>query len=77
MYTKLKKSSANFADMRKEFGVVTVRNAKIFEVDKFEKLENVSAYKIANAVKDLTTIDGTATLQAGSSADETKDPKFT
>ena len=77
MYTKLKKSSANFADMRKEFGVVTVRNAKIFEVDKFEKLENVSAYKIANAVKNLTTIDGTVTLQTGSSADETKDPKFT
>ena len=77
MYTNLKKSSANFADMRKEFGVVTVGNAKIYEVDKFEKLENVSAYKIANAVKALTTIGGTATLQAGASSDETKDPTFT
>ena len=77
MYTKLKKSSASFASMRKEFGVVTVRNAKIYEVDKFEKLENVSAYKIANAVKDLTTIYSTKTLQAGSSSDDTKDPTFT
>ena len=77
MYTKLNKSSASFASMRKEFGVVTVRNAKIYEVDNFEKLENVSAYKIANAVKDITTINGTATLKVGSSPDETKDPTFT
>lgn len=55
MYTKLKKSSANFADMRKEFGVVTVRNAKIYELENadYSKFEKRSAYQIANAVKDL------------------------
>ena len=55
MYTKLKQSSANFADMRKEFGVVTVRNAKIYELEDadYSKFEKRSAYEIANAVKNL------------------------
>ena len=55
MYTKLEKSSASFASMRKEFGVVTVRNAKIYELEDadYSKFENMSAYQIANAVKDL------------------------
>ena len=55
MYTKLEKSSASFASMRKEFGVVTVRNAKIYELEKadYSKFEKMSAYQIANAVKDL------------------------
>ena len=56
MYTKLEKSSASFASMRKEFGVVTVRNAKIYELEDadYSKFEKLSAYEIANAVKDLT-----------------------
>lgn len=56
MYTKLEKSSASFASMRKEFGVVTVRNAKIYELEDadYSKFEKRSAYQIANAVKDLT-----------------------
>ena len=55
MYTKLEKSSASFASMRKEFGVVTVRNAKIYELENadYSKFEKRSAYQIANAVKDL------------------------
>lgn len=55
MYTKLEKSSASFASMRKEFGVVTVRNAKIYELEDadYSKFEKLSAYQIANAVKDL------------------------
>lgn len=55
MYTKLEKSSASFASMRKEFGVVTVRNAKIYELEDadYSKFEKRSAYQIAKAVKDL------------------------
>ena len=55
MYTKLEKSSATFASMRKEFGVVTVRNAKIYELGDadYSKFEKRSAYEIANAVKNL------------------------
>ena len=55
MYTNLKKSSATFASMRKEFGVVTVRNAKIYELKDadYSKFEKRSAYQIADAVKDL------------------------
>ena len=55
MYTKLEKSSASFASMRKEFGVVTVRNAKIYELENadYSKFEKLSAYQIADAVKDL------------------------
>lgn len=55
MYTKLEKSSASFASMRKEFGVVTVRNAKIYELEDadYSKFEKMSAYQIAKAVKDL------------------------
>lgn len=46
MYTKLEKSSATFASMRKEFGVVTVRNAKIYEVADYTTLEDKTAYEI-------------------------------
>ena len=55
MYTKLEKSHATFASMRKEFGVVTVRNAKIYELEDadYSKFEKRSAYEIANAVKNL------------------------
>ena len=61
MYTKLKKSSASFASMRKEFGVVTVRNAKIYELENadYSKFEKRSAYQIANAVKDLAEGEST------------------
>lgn len=52
MYTKLKKSSANFAAMRKEFGVVTVRNAKIYEVAKYKTLEDKTAYEILADTKE-------------------------
>lgn len=58
MYTKLKKSSATFASMRKEFGVVTVRNAKIFEVADYEKLEAKTAYEIAKAAADISGSEG-------------------
>ena len=58
MYTKLKKSSATFASMRKEFGVVTVRNAKIFEVADYEKLEAKTAYEIAKAADDISGAEG-------------------
>ena len=56
MYTKLEKSSATFASMRKEFGVVTVRNANIYEVGDYSKLKTKSAYEIAAAAKALTTV---------------------
>lgn len=58
MYTKLEKSSASFASMRKEFGVVTVRNAKIFEVKEYEKLEAKTAYEIAKAAADISGDEG-------------------
>ena len=66
MYTKLEKSSASFASMRKEFGVVTVRNAKIYEVADadYSKFEKLSAYEIANAVKDLA--EGASTSSSDS-----------
>ena len=58
MYTKLEKSHATFASMRKEFGVVTVRNAKIFEVADYEKLEAKTAYEIAKAAADISGSEG-------------------
>ena len=60
MYTKLKKSSASFADMRKEFGVVTVRNAKIFEVKEYANLEDKTAYEIAAAADKISKPDATS-----------------
>ena len=60
MYTKLKKSSATFASMRKEFGVVTVRNAKIFEVKEYAKLEDKTAYEIAAAADKISKPDATS-----------------
>ena len=46
MYTKLEKSSASFASMRKEFGVVTVRNAKIYEVEDYITFKDKTVYEI-------------------------------
>lgn len=46
MYTKLEKSSASFASMRKEFGVVTVRNAKIYEVKDYITFKDKTVYEI-------------------------------
>ena len=46
MYTKLEKSSATFASMRKEFGVVTVRNAKIYEVKDYITFKDKTVYEI-------------------------------
>ena len=60
MYTKLEKSSASFASMRKEFGVVTVRNAKIFEVKDYEKLEAKTAYEIAAAAAKISETGATS-----------------
>lgn len=58
MYTKLEKSSATFASMRKAFGVVTVRNAKIFEVKDYTLLEEKTAYEIAKAADDVSGAEG-------------------
>ena len=58
MYTKLEKSSASFASMRKNFGVVTVRNAKIFEVEDYTLFKEKSAYEIAKAADDISGAEG-------------------
>ena len=60
MYTKLEKSHATFASMRKEFGVVTVRNAKIFEVKEYAKLEDKTAYEIAAAAAEISKTGATS-----------------
>lgn len=60
MYTKLEKSSASFASMRKEFGVVTVRNAKIFEVKDYTLLEAKTAYEIAAAAGKISETGATS-----------------
>lgn len=56
MYTKLEKTESSFAERMKHFGVVTVRNANIYEVGEYSKLEAKSAYEIADAAKKLTTV---------------------
>lgn len=56
MYTKLEKTESSFAERMKHFGVVTVRNANIYEVGEYSKLEAKSAYEIAAAAKALTTV---------------------
>lgn len=56
MYTKLEKTESSFAERMKHFGVVTVRNADIYEVGDYSKLETKSAYEIATAAKALTTV---------------------
>ena len=56
MYTKLEKTESSFAERMKHFGVVTVRNADIYEVGEYSKLETKSAYEIAAAAKALTTV---------------------
>ena len=60
MYTNLKKSSASFASMRKEFGVVTVRNAKIFEVEDYTLFEAKTAYEIAAAADKISQPDASS-----------------
>ena len=59
MYTKLEKTESSFAERMKHFGVVTVRNADIYEVGEYSKLETKSAYEIAAAAKALTTVGAT------------------
>lgn len=56
MYTKLEKTESSFAERMQHFGVVTVRNADIYEVGEYSKLETKSAYEIATAAKALTTV---------------------
>ena len=56
MYTKLEKTESSFAERMKHFGVVTVRNADIYEVSEYSTLETKSAYEIAAAAKALTTV---------------------
>ena len=60
MYTKLEKSHATFASMRKEFGVVTVRNAKIFEAEDYTLFEAKTAYEIAAAADKISKPDATS-----------------
>ena len=75
MYTKLEKTESSFAERMKHFGVVTVRNAKIYDVDDYSKLANVSAYQIAHAAKTATGDE--IVVQAGAAQDKDKDPKLT
>lgn len=56
MYTKLEKTESSFAERMQHFGVVTVRNADIYEVGEYSKLETKSAYEIATAAKALTAV---------------------
>lgn len=70
MYTNLKKSSATFASMRKEFGVVTVRNAKIFEAEDYTLFEAKTAYEIA------ATADKISQPNASSNEDSTLKIKY-
>ena len=44
LYTNLGKTSDSFKEMMKRFGVVTVMNAKVFEVP--ENLDKKTAYQI-------------------------------
>lgn len=60
MYTKLEKSHVSFASMRREFGVVTVRNAKIFEVKDYTLFEAKTAYEIAKAADDISTTNASS-----------------
>ena len=60
MYTKLEKSHATFASMRKEFGVVTVRNAKIFEAEDYTLFEAKTAYEIAAVADKISKPDATS-----------------
>ena len=60
MYTKLEKSHATFASMRKEFGVVTVRNAKIFEAEDYTLFEAKTAYEIAATADKISKPDATS-----------------
>ena len=60
MYTKLEKSHATFASMRKEFGVVTVRNAKIFEAEDYTLFEEKTAYEIAATADKISKPDATS-----------------
>ena len=60
MYTNLKKSSASFASMRKEFGVVTVRNAKIFEAEDYTLFEAKTAYEIAAVADKISQPDASS-----------------
>ena len=60
MYTNLKKSSATFASMRKEFGVVTVRNAKIFEAEDYTLFGAKTAYEIAAAADKISQPDASS-----------------
>ena len=70
MYTNLKKSSATFASMRKEFGVVTVRNAKIFEAEDYTLFEAKTAYEIA------ATADKISQPKSSSNTDTTLKIKY-
>jgi hypothetical protein len=48
-YSKLEKSTESFANMMKEFGVVTVMNAKVYEIDSTIKFEEKTAEDIRDA----------------------------
>ena len=64
MYTKLEKSHATFASMRKEFGVVTVRNAKIFEAEDYTLFEEKTAYEIAATADKISKTGATSNEDA-------------
>ena len=48
-YSKLEKSTESFANMMKEFGVVTVMNAKVYEIDSTVKFSEKTAKDIRDA----------------------------
>ena len=57
-YSKLEKSTESFANMMKEFGVVTVMNAKVYEIDSTIKFEDSTAKDIRDAYIVKTEEDG-------------------
>lgn len=54
LYTRLGNSTATFKQMMKRFGVVTVMNAKVYDVADYSQLQSMNAYQIANRALNVT-----------------------
>lgn len=59
LYTRLGSSTATFDQMMKRFGVVTVMNAKVYEVADYSQLQYMNAYEIADQVLYTTDLGNT------------------
>ena len=62
-YTKLEKGNTTFKDMMNEFGVVTVMNAKIYEIPRGYEFNKKTAYSIRDEFKKQTPLAEIDTLK--------------